>query len=71
MLTTIYDRLRAEPVITNAVGSILVAIGVLCVDAFVIVQKDVVADYPAISGLVAAVGVVLQAWRSRQKVSPV
>lgn len=63
-------RLRNEPVITNAVGSIAVAVGVLAVDAFVIAE-DVLRDHPGWSGIVAAIGVVLQAWRARQKVTPV
>ncbi len=70
MIETIATRLRNEPVITNAVSAILVAVGVLAVDAFVIAE-DVLADHPGWSGIVAAIGVVLQAWRARQKVTPV
>lgn len=70
MLTDIIDRWRNERALRNAAGALGLAVIALAVDAFLIAE-DVLRDYPGWAGVVTVLGYALQAWKTRQEVTPV
>jgi hypothetical protein len=70
MLKRIIDRWRDERALRNALSALALAAVALAIDAFLIAE-DVLRDHPQWAGVATVLGFLVQAWKTRQEVSPV